>query len=163
MFATVFTVDSLVTLRLNLTLPEELSQSLNFTWSMTDNEILQVESELNSPSSGMVVLMATIQSKLDSIRSNLSLKTEHPLNMINSYKLIFDMSEQFSVDKSLFTDRKFYDYRWHLLKSFIEIQNAPYSLFIKGMNRRFIELAYGTIYHIGYVLFWRFSCVIYIF
>lgn len=55
----------------------------------------------------------------------------------------------YSVEKSFYTSSMKHDNQWHLVKTFTEIQNAPYSLFIKGMNRRFIELAYGTIYHIG--------------
>lgn len=102
------------------------------------------------PANDLSYLLAAIDSKLGLIRYNLSLETEHPLNMINSYKLIFDLTEQLAVDRtSLWTSQRVHDPRWHLLMSFTEIQSAPYSLFIKGMNRRFMELSYGTIYHIG--------------
>lgn len=143
-----FTVDSLVSVQLNLTSTDDLNQSLNFTWSLTDNEMLIVREEIR-PTSDLIYFLAAVESKLSLIRYNLSLESEHPLNMINSYKLIFDLAEQFTVDKSMWNNRKVHDSRWHLLVSFAELQNAPYALFIKGMNRRFIELSYGTIYHIG--------------
>lgn len=146
-----FTVDALVSVQLNLTSTDDLNQSVNFTWSLTDNEIAEVREEIEPPND-LVYLLATIESKLSLIRFNLSLETEHPLNTINSYKLIFDLAEQFTVERVM-RQRKTHDSRWHLLTSFTEIQSAPYALFIKGMNRRFIELSYGTIYHIGPQLF----------
>lgn len=95
-------------------------------------------------------MIDSIETKLETIRSNLSLSTDHPLTMINSYKLIFDIAEQYSLERKFYqTPMMKHDNQWHLIKSFAQIQNSPYSLFIKGMNRRFIELAYGTIYHIG--------------
>lgn len=144
-----FTVDSLVSVQLNLTQPQKLLNSVYFTWNLTDDEIMSVRKELNKPTSDLIYLLAAIESKLGLIRSNLSLQYDHPLDMINSYKMIFDIAEQYSIEKTMYNERKIHDSRWYLMKSFAEIQNAPYSLFIKGMNRRFIELAYGTIYHIG--------------
>lgn len=137
-----------MSVQLNLTSKEDLSQSVNFTWNLTDNEINEVREELE-PANELIYLLAAIESKLGLIRFNLSLETEHPLNMINSYKLIFDLTEQITTDKSMWNSNRMHDPHWNLLMSFTEIQSAPYALFIKGMNRRFIEMSYGTIYHIG--------------
>lgn len=144
-----FTVDSLVSVQLNLTHPYKLTESVTFTWNLTDDDIASVRGELNNPTSDLIYPLAAIEAKLGLIRSNLSLEYDHPLSMINSYKLIFDIAEQYTIERSLHSGSRIHDSRWYLMKSFAEIQHAPYSLFVKGMSRRFIELAYGTIYHIG--------------
>nr|XP_046917701.1 uncharacterized protein LOC124498042 [Dermatophagoides farinae] len=150
-----FTVDSLVSIHLNLSDPQELSKSVNFTWDLTDDDIEDVKAQIdensnnNNNNDDLAKMIDSFETKLDSIRSNLSLATDHPLTMINSYKLIFDIAEQYSIERKLYQTPMKHDSQWHLIKSFSQIQNSPYALFIKGMDRRFIELAYGTIYHIG--------------
>ena len=146
-------MDALVSVQLNLTSADDLNQPLNFTWSLTHHEISIVKEEIN-PTSELIYFLAEIESKLSLIRLNLSLDEENPLNIITSYKLIFDLAEQFCVEtKFIWIDTKLYGSRWYSLLSFIEIQSAPYAMFIKGMNRRFIELSYGTIFHIGYDIY----------
>ncbi|OTF72573.1 hypothetical protein BLA29_005402 [Euroglyphus maynei] len=146
-----FTVDSLVSIHLNLSDPQELSKSVNFTWDLTDDDIEDVKAQMDNENNNddLAKMIDSIETKLETIRSNLSLSSDHPLTMINSYKLIFDIAEQYSIEKKLYQTTMKKDSQWHLIKSFSQIQNSPYALFIKGMNRRFIELAYGTIYHIG--------------
>ena len=149
-------MDAVVSVQLMPITAEQMEKPLNFTWTLTDNDIEEVKLEIlimdNYPEE-MLGLLSSIQGKLAHLRGNLSLKAEHPLNVINSYKMIFDLVETSSMTGILF-DRALTQTPVHgptasLLYSFTEIQNAPYSLFIKGMNRRFIELSYGTIYHLG--------------
>ncbi|KAH9412526.1 hypothetical protein DERP_006488 [Dermatophagoides pteronyssinus] len=161
MFSVVFTVDSLVSIHLNLSDPQELSKSVNFTWDLTDDDIedvkVQIENENsinNNDNNDLAKMIDSIETKLETIRSNLSLSTDHPLTMINSYKLIFDIAEQYSLERKFYqTPMMKHDNQWHLIKSFAQIQNSP--IFIihqrnESSSHELIENAFAwdsRIYH----------------
>ncbi|UXI18660.1 LIM and SH3 domain protein F42H10.3 [Sarcoptes scabiei] len=142
-----FTVDCLVSIQLNVSNEEDLSNYMKLTWNATDKMIDDARSSLEesqqsqSSSQTLTDLLNLIEAKLNTIRANLTLSTDNPTYIINSFKEIFILAELYYVEKSP------QEVDNQLITSFQYIQSGPYSLFLKGMNRRFIELTYGTIYH----------------
>lgn len=135
-----FTVDAMVSIQMNLSYSTpKIQESLEFTWNLTDEDI---RASMDSESYDVVVfLMEDTQAQLQAIRTNLSLESSDPLAIINGYKQIFRGGEDYFLSIKQPTGRT--------ENLFLQLESHPYSTLIMGMDNRFIELAYGTLYHIG--------------
>ncbi|KPM05825.1 hypothetical protein QR98_0042970 [Sarcoptes scabiei] len=107
---------------------------MKLTWNATDKMIDDARSSLEesqqsqSSSQTLTDLLNLIEAKLNTIRANLTLSTDNPTYIINSFKEIFILAELYFVEKSP------QEVDNQLITSFQYIQSGPYSLFLKVMN-----------------------------